>query len=349
MLKLTEKDYEFIRATYRSFGVTQGQNADASWRVVGQELERDGEYVCVIGAFDGFHKGHRTLIQKARNLADSNAQKLVVCMFDPDPAVYFQPELPNEELLVADERIALLLDAGADSCLCFSFNEHLAKLDYKDFLHMLQAMFNLKKLCVGYDFKLGAQGKGTFDKICDFGAQEGFEVVGVELLMQDLTESIKISSTTIRRALVEGDVEGAHGLLGHMSVIDGVVVHGRGEGTTFGFPTANISCSTRRVAPKSGVYAAWVSNGKTIWPSALHVGLPPTFNEGDAQVESWLLEAFLLDCNENLYGQDLRVFIVQKIGESQKFSSLNALESALRGYIEATETLLGQKAATLRF
>ncbi len=347
MLKLSQKDYDFIRASYDEFPTSYGEHGCISWKVVGNELDRQSEYVCVIGAFDGFHRGHLALIAQARALADDKNMKLVVCMFDPDPTIFFKPELPNEELLTADERIALLMNAGADSCVCFTFEKHLASLSYIDFLTHLQSMFNLKHLCVGTDFKLGARGEGSLDKIRAFGKQSGFEVNGVNLMMQQDIKDIKISSTTIREAVISGDIHLANELLGHLCLIDGVVEHGRGQGTTFGYPTANIMCSTRRVAPHDGVYAAWVSNGEHVWPSALHVGLPPTFNSSDAKLSNWLLEAFLLDCNENLYGQELRVFLTDKIGDTQKFESINALEIALQGYIHATEKLLGSSAVSL--
>ncbi len=347
MLKLSQKDLLFIKSTYEQFPVSYGKDHALSWRIVGDELDSDSDYVCVIGAFDGFHRGHLALLAEAKAIADDKNMKLVVCMFDPDPTIYFKPEVPNEELLTADERIALLMEAGADSCLCFTFNHHLALLDYKEFLNRLCLMFSMKHICVGLDFKLGARGEGTFDKLVAYGIKAGFEVSGVDLMMEKDFDNTKISSTTIREAIVDGDIQAANDLLGHFSLIDGVVEHGRGEGTSFGYPTANIMCLKRRVAPSNGVYAAYVSNGKRVWPSALHVGLPPTFDEGNIELSNWLLESFLLDCHENLYGQKLRVFLTDKIGETQKFESIDALERALQGYIEATEILLGDSAISL--
>ena len=347
MLMLSQKDLFFIESTYEQFPVSYGEDNALTWRVVGEKLDSNADYVCVIGAFDGFHRGHLALIAQARALADDKDMKLVVCMFDPDPTVYFTPDVPNEELLTADERISLLMDAGADSCLCFTFDQHLAPLGYEDFLNRLCSMFSMKHLCVGLDFKLGARGEGTFDKIVSYGIQAGFEVNGVDLMMQKGVGDTKISSTTIREAIINGDIHVANELLGHLSLIDGVVEHGRGQGTTFGYPTANIMCSKLRVAPSDGVYAAWVSNGKRVWPSALHVGWPPTFNNDKSELSHWLLEAFLLDCNENLYGQNLRVFLTDKIGETQKFESIDALERALHGYIQATENLLGNSSVSL--
>ncbi len=347
MLKLSQKDYDFILATYEHYPVSYDADSSISWRIVGEKFDANRDYVCVIGAFDGFHIGHRDLIAKARQLADEQDMKLVVCLFDPDPAIYFNPTSSNEELLTADERVALIMNAGADSCLCFTFDENLAPLGYKEFLDRLCSMFNLRQLCVGLDFKLGAKGEGSFEKIVSYGNEVGFSVVGIDLLMQQGVNDKKISSTTIREFIINGDIDSANQLLGHFSLLDGKVEHGRGQGTTFGFPTANIMCSRRRVAPASGVYCAWVSNGVRLWPSALHVGLPPTFNDEKSKLNDWLLEAFLLDCDENLYGQNLRVFLSDKIGESQKFDSISALEEALHGYINATKELLGDSSIVL--
>ena len=347
MLKISAHDRKFIQATYTSFPASYDSDGQLSWRVVGEPLDPQAQYVCVIGAFDGFHKGHQKLVDQARQLAQKDGSKLVICMFDPDPAVFFNPLAVNEELLCADERISLLMEAGAHSVLCFNFNEHLASLGYREFLLKLTSMFDLKRLCVGVDFKLGKQGEGRFERILAFGKEQGFEVTGVQLLMQDLEHGIKISSTTIRQCLIDGEIQKAIDLADHLTVIDGVVEHGRGEGTSFGFPTANIMCAHRRVAPSKGVYAAWVSNGQKVWPSALNVGLPPTFNDETEQMDAWLLEAFLLDCNENLYGQNLRVFLTTKIGDTQKFDSKVALETTLRGYIQATEDLLGDSSFSL--
>ena len=347
MLNLSQKDFEFIQSTYEHFPISYGEDSSISWKIAGASLDSASDYVCVIGAFDGFHRGHQALIAQAKAMADEKNMKLVVCMFDPDPTIYFKPNLVNEELLTAYERISLLLNSGVDSCLCFKFDEHLAPLSYKAFLDLLSGMFNFKHLCVGLDFKLGANGEGTFERIVSYGKESGFDVTGIDLMMQKELHAAKISSTAIREALIAGEIHRATELLGHLSLIDGVVEHGRGEGTAFGFPTANIMASRRRVVPDDGVYAAWVTNGQSIWPSALHVGLPPTFNSDDEKLSQWLLEAFLLDCNENLYGQELRVFLTDKIGETQKFESIDALERALHGYIHATEKLLGNTSVSL--
>ncbi len=344
---MPQKDFNFIMATYETFKESYGEDDLLSWKVVGQTIDSSCECVCVIGAFDGFHRGHRTLLDRARAIADERHMKLVVCMFDPDPAIFFNPQKKNEELLTSEERISLLMNAGADSCICFRFDANMASMDYKEFLDRLRSIVQLKELCVGYDFKLGAQGRGTFDKIVDYAHNAQFKVYGVDLMQEDVAPGVKISSTTIRKAIMRGDVRLANVLLGHFALVDGEVKHGRGEGTSFGYPTANILCSTRRVAPSNGVFAAWVSNGEKLWPSALHVGLPPTFNEKDARINNWLLEAFLLDCNEDLYGQQLRVFFVDKIGDTQKFESFDALERALQGYIVSTENLLGKSLVIL--
>lgn len=334
---------KFIQSTYATYNKINFSSDDVSWSLIGDDIDKDSSYVCVIGAFDGFHRGHRALIDQASSLAKQAGYKLIVCLFNPDPDLYFNPAASCEELLTAQERVCLIMDCGVDSCLCFDFNERLASMKYQDFLTLLMSIFDLKKLCVGLDFKLGAHGQGSFEKILDFGNSEGFDVVGVDLMMDECGTDHKISSTTIRRCLIDGNIDEANKLLGHMSIIDGIVEHGRGEGTSFGFPTANIMCSKQRVVPKQGVYAAWISDGTTIWPSALNVGLPPTFNTNQDELDKWLLEAFLLDCREDLYDKQLRVFLTHKIGETQKFDSIDTLEKTLRGYIKATDSLLGSQ------
>ena len=195
--------------------------------------------VCAIGAFDGVHIGHRALIARAHEEALARGDELVVVTFSPDPSAVLCPEHPQKMLLSDEGRLdALRSVEGVDRVIVLDFTSELAALSYERFVReTLGELMDLDVIVVGSDFRLGAGGAGTVDALSELGRIDGFDVIGMDLLDEG---GSPVTATRIRGLLGEGRVEAAAGLLDRCHFVTGEVVRGRGEGTGFGFPTANV-------------------------------------------------------------------------------------------------------------
>ena len=304
----------------------------------GCALGPDRDFVCVIGAFDGLHVGHRTIIESARSDAHRRGLPLAVVSFDPDPSEVLSHRPPLRLLSDAD-RVRSLALTGADAIIIFDFTWEFSRNSYVDFLDgMLGAVVRPVAIHVGSDFTFGADGAGTPEDIAELGRMRGFDAYGHDLIGW---EGAPVSSTRIRRLLMDGDPENAARLLRRHHFVRGTVEHGRGEGTGLGFPTANIALDPRDCIPADGVYACYLVDADAAWPAAVNVGIPRSF-----QVEPHaMLEANLIGFSGDLYGNDAEVVFVRYLRPPQKFGSRDALTSAVLANIEWTRKNLGNLGA----
>ncbi|OUO32299.1 hypothetical protein B5F85_07115 [Olsenella sp. An293] len=296
--------------------------------------------VCAIGAFDGVHLGHRALIAQAREEADARGDELVVVTFSPDPSVVLAPSHPQRMLLDDEARLrALGSAAGVDRLVVLDFTPGLASLPYDRFVReTLGELVDLDCIVVGADFRLGAAGAGDVAALSELGRIDGFDVVGMELADEG---GAPITATRIRALLAEGAVEEAAGLLGRCHYVSGTVEHGRGEGTGFGFPTANVRVGEGVALPAEGVYAGYVACGGVAWPAAINVGKPRSFSPGE-QGEPFL-EATLLGFKGNLYGSRVSVVFARWLRAPRTFGSVEELERVVLGNVDWVRSTLGEK------
>lgn len=301
--------------------------------------------VCAIGAFDGVHLGHRALIERAREEADARGDALVVVTFSPDPSVVLTPGRPQRLLLGDGDRVrALESIEGVDRVVVLDFTATLAALPYERFVReTLGGLMDLDVIVVGSDFRLGSGGAGTVDALSELGRADGFEVIGMDLLDEG---GSPVTATRIRGLLGEGRVEDAAGLLGRCHFVRGVVEHGRGEGTAFGFPTANVRVPDGLCLPAEGVYAGYVALSGTAWPAAINVGKPRSFSPGEEGEQ--FLEATLLGFDGDLYGDEVRVVFARWLREPRLFSSLEELERVVLGNVSWVRATLGERGIHLR-
>ncbi|MBP3893213.1 MAG: riboflavin biosynthesis protein RibF [Atopobiaceae bacterium] len=287
-----------------------------------------GPAVLAIGAFDGVHLGHRQLISASVEDARARNATSVVVTFDPDPSELFLGEAAQPRLLSISDRVAFCSSLGVDEVMVVPFTQDFAALDPDSFASFLdERLHGVRSVHVGSNFRFGAGGVGDVEALARLGSERGFDVTAHPLLSA-LGEPV--SSTRIRSLLLEGDVADARRLLGRCHYVRGSVAHGRGEGTSFGFPTANVCCDGRTCMPREGVYACIVTDGTTAWPSAANVGAPPTFSSHrDA-----FLEANLIGFEGDLYGSELLVIFVEWLRASRPFSSLDELERVVLGNID---------------
>ena len=285
--------------------------------------------VVCIGAFDGVHQGHRSLVAACVREAHAMAARAVAVTFDPDPSELFSAEGAEPQLLSISDRVCLLQELGIDEVLVFPFDHALAARTPEAFVELLEERLGpVVSVHVGKNFRFGARGAGDVATLEAIGTRRGFDVRAHSLACLD---GKVVSSTRVRALLARGEVGRAASLLGRCHFVRGWVDHGRGEGTSFGFPTANVRTAARTCMPSEGVYACIVSDGEHAWPAAANVGTPPTF---ESRRDACFLEANLIGFTGDLYGRELSVVFVAWLRASRPFSSLDELERTVLGNID---------------
>ncbi|MBR1830113.1 MAG: riboflavin biosynthesis protein RibF [Atopobiaceae bacterium] len=326
----------------RGFSWQEGPMGSRCLLLDGLRLGPGVNAVIAIGAFDGFHVGHRHLLDEARKDAKKRGALCLAVMFEPDPEELFLGASAPRRLLSCEDRARIIASAGADGVVMLHFDQTLAAMEPDGFVR--QVLFGVCRpvsVHVGGNFRFGHQGRGDQNTLRICGRSEGFEVVVHGLLNQ---KGSAVSSTRIRSLL--GEPEGlaeANELLGRCHFLRGVVEHGRGEGTTFGFPTANVRFPGLSCMPAQGVYAGFVTLGSSAWPAAINVGAPPTFSSPD----ELFCEANLIGFSGNAYDADVCVTFVRWLRASRPFSSLEELERVVLVNIDWVRTHLGDGAHSL--
>lgn len=286
-----------------------------------------------IGVFDGVHRGHQQIIQKLTAGAHAAGLPAVVLTFWPHPATV----LTSHEvkcLTMPDERVALLGALGVDVVVAQTFDRELASTSAQDFIARLKQHLGFGHLLIGYDFALGKGREGNAARLAELGKTLGYETDVIPALSD---ESGVISSTEIRKLVATGDVSVAGILLGHCYDLHGPVVHGDGRGKQLGFPTANINYPAQKILPANGVYACRVWVGEQAYAGAVNVGVRPQFHDkGGAP----LVEAYILDFDRDIYGQDIRLEFVERLREEKKFSSVDALIEQMHKDVDKTRSLI---------
>lgn len=296
-----------------------------------------------IGAYDGVHRGHQAVIAAVRETARRRDLQTAVVTFDRHPASVVRPESAPKLLTDLDQRLQLLEIAGVDLTVVVPFDQERARESAEDFIEtVLVDCLAARLVVVGADFHFGHRRRGNVELLTSEGARHGFDVEGMELVGADWHEAApdgRVSSTLIRRSLIEGDVARAAVLLGRHHEVRGTVAKGDQRGRELGFPTANLEVDDQIQLPADGVHAAWYvrSNGE-IHPAASSLGRRPTFY--DEQPHS-LVEAHLLDADLDLYGELAGVQFVERLRGQVKFASVDELVDQMHRDVERTRTILG--------
>jgi riboflavin kinase/FMN adenylyltransferase len=273
--------------------------------------------VVVIGVFDGVHKGHQALLNRAKEIADG--RPIVALTFDPHPRTVFAPDSVPPMLTTLADRVELLKIHNADQVAVMKFNEQFAAMSPEDFVkNILVDQLHVSTVIVGKNFTYGAKAAGNVDSLIKDGLKYNFTVDVQELAGGEEP----ISSSRIRNLVMEGKVEEARDLLSRPHRLDGVVVHGEKRGREIGYPTANIGKIDGQTIPADGIYAGWLTVGINFWPAAISIGTNPTF-EGDRgrQVEAYALDQQGLD----LYDKAASVEFGWYLRPTLKFNGLDEL------------------------
>ena len=290
--------------------------------------------VVAIGNFDGVHRGHQAVLGQAVNLAKANGLSATVLTFEPHPRTFFKSEAPVFRLTDAPVKAELLSKLGFDCVVEHVFDGMLASTPASDFVSdLLVEGFGVSHVVTGYDFHFGKGREGGPQFLMQAGETHGFSATIVTAFSDEGGEVV--SSSRIRDALARGDVGEASGLLGYSYRVRGEVIKGQQLGRTLGFPTANIALPEEATLAH-GIYAvrAGLEDGRLLNAAASY-GRRPTFDNGAA-----LLETFIFDFSEDLYGQTITVYLESWLRGEEKFDSVDTLvEQMKKDSIEAQNYL----------
>lgn len=277
--------------------------------------------VLTIGTYDGVHAGHQAIIQRINEIAKAVEGESVVLTFDPHPRLVLQPDNKDLKLIsTISEKIELFENFGLEHLVITPFSKDFAAMDAADYVEqVLVKKFRPKVIVIGYDHRFGKGRKGDIELLRKLGPKWGYTVE--EISVQTIDE-ISVSSTKVRNALLEGDIRSANQLLAHPFVLCGQVVHGDQIGRTLGFPTANIHVpDPHKLIPPPGVYAVRVQVKNRNLDGVLSISFRPTITDsGELRIE-----VYILDFNEDIYGENIRLTFVDHIRADAKFDSLEEL------------------------
>jgi riboflavin kinase/FMN adenylyltransferase len=306
------------------------------WRSLDEVPADLARTTVVIGNFDGVHRGHRTVISRARRVADGSGTPLVAVTFDPHPMAVLRPEHAPSTLTDLDTRASLLADAGVDHVLVLPFDRGVAAWSPEQFVDtVLVDRLHAAAVVVGANFRFGNKAAGDVALLRAVGEQRGFAAEGVELEGGPQVWS----STYVRTCLATGDVAGAAEALGRPFTVTGTVVRGDRRGRELGYPTANVPTSTMTAAPADGVYAGWLRRLDTgeRYPAAISVGTNPTFDgDRERRVESYVLDRDDLD----LYDVAVEVSFVERLRGMVAFDSVDKLVAQMADDVDRARELL---------
>ncbi|MEN3930017.1 bifunctional riboflavin kinase/FAD synthetase [Microvirga sp. W0021] len=292
-----------------------------------------GAYVA-IGNFDGLHRGHQYLIKTMEERARNAGKAATVLTFEPHPRAFFRPEETFFRLTAPEVKEVILKRLNIDGLFIKAFNQQLASKTAPQFMDMVHQDMKIGGVVVGHDFHFGKGREGTPEKLKQLCAERGMDCLVVEPLLE---KSEVVSSSAIRTALTEGNVQLANNLLGYRWFIRSTVVHGAKRGRELGFPTANLEleqgCTLRH-----GVYSvrARVSGGQII-DGVASFGKRPMFDNGKP-----LLEVNLFNFNNDLYGQVMDVEFIGWVRPEEKFDSLETLIAAINADARIAQEQIAQ-------
>jgi riboflavin kinase/FMN adenylyltransferase len=292
--------------------------------------------VATIGAFDGVHLGHRRLIERVRGTAQELSCPAAVVTFDRHPATVVRPESAPPLLTDLDRKLELLAQTGLDVALVVHFDEDRARDAAEEFVReVLVGCLAVRAVVVGHDFHFGYKRAGDVPLLQAMGAELDFDVTGVHLYTG---AGEAVSSTRIRGLLMEGRVADAAQLLTRPHQVRGPVIRGDGRGRQLGFPTANVQVAGEICLPNDGVYAGWYRRPDGVQrAAALSLGRRPQFYD---ETSSRLLEAHLLDFDDDLYGEEGRVEFVDRLRGQERFGSVEELCAQMARDVAAARALL---------
>ncbi len=289
--------------------------------------------VITIGTFDGVHLGHRHVLEYCKELSNRYSCTWLLYTFYPHPREVLGNG--NFKLLTTqEEKLFLLEKFGVEAVYIKEFTREFAQKTAKEFIEEeLIHKLNLRHLVIGYDHQFGKDRKGSYEVLKELATQYNFYLHRLE---PKYYGDITISSTKIRHAIEQGNIELANRLLGYSFLMMAEVTDGLKIGRKIGFPTANLKVTnSKKIIPPTGVYVVEVYYKEQQYKGVLNIGYRPTI---DIPEHPLTIEVHLLDFNETLYGEKLRIHFLHRLRDDIKFEDINALQRQIEEDIEATRT-----------
>ncbi|AAK79771.1 riboflavin kinase/FMN adenylyltransferase [Clostridium acetobutylicum] len=274
-----------------------------------------------IGSFDGIHMGHLSLIKKAISLSKKNNTMSMLSTFKEHPLNVINKSIVPKILMDNETKIEILKSIGLDILNFFDFNEEIMKMMPEDFILNMINHYNIDGIITGFNHRFGYKNSGDIHLLKTLSEKYGFELY---VLPPVSFKNDMVSSTRIRNCISDGNIEEANQMLLRPFSIKAKVIHGREIGRQIGFPTANLSYDNKFILPKIGVYYTTVEYNKITYKGITNVGTNPTVN-GDKLT----IETYILDFNQNIYDEEIRVNFVKKIRDQIKFESIEQLKVQL--------------------
>ncbi|MEI7907028.1 MAG: bifunctional riboflavin kinase/FAD synthetase [Bacteroidota bacterium] len=281
----------------------------------------DKNSVVTIGMFDGVHRAHQSIIHKAVEKAKRISGRSVVVMFEPHPKEVVAKGIKNIELLsTLDEKLQLIEKYGVDVTFVIPFTFEFSRLSFQEFYstYIVNGV-GVTEVIEGFNHQFGRDREGGMNQIVELGNQHNFSVEALAMIKE---ESIVISSSSVRDALLTGNISLANRMLGYEYTFSGTVVRGFGRGKRLGYPTANIKLDNpKKLAPQIGIYAVCIDVEGMQYNGMMSIGHNPTF--GDAQERT--IEVNIFDFDKDIYDETVTVRCIERTRNEKKFDSVDAL------------------------
>ena len=286
--------------------------------------------VVTLGMFDGVHLGHQKVIQEIIGTANTQGGGSIVVTFDRHPRSYV---LKNSQSCITslEHRLVLFKRLGVDITVVLEFNQKTAETEAEDFIaDIIHGWLGAKVVVLGFNCRFGKGRRGDASMVRNFAEECDFEVVSCEPVK---LEGEVISSTAIRKSIVQGELQKAKIMLGRPVSVLGTVIRGDGRGRDLGYPTANLNLH-HEIRPPTGVYATRAILGSKEYRALTNIGMRPTFKEASRDIEP-LVEVHVIDFDGSLYGEDLEVQFLYKLREEIRFRDVEELRLQLENDVAA--------------
>ncbi len=299
------------------------------------KFKKEKNVVITVGSFDGLHLGHQLILNKLIEISKLLNGKSLLLTFEPHPRNVVSKNFDFKILTTLEEKKILLEKFGIDILVIQNFTEEFSQKTSEEFIkEILVGKIGISHIVVGHDHKFGKDRMGDEKDLKEFGNKFNFDVTSVEAVVID---NMVVSSTKIRNALCDGDIEKANLLLGRNYTIFGKVVHGIKRGRLLGYPTANIEVfDNKKAIPKNGVYVVNVNLNNNNYSGIMNIGIRPTFENNNLRV----LEVNLLNFNEDIYEENIEVSFVKRLRDEIKFQSKDELINQIKKDIDKAREIL---------
>ncbi len=299
------------------------------------KLNYDKNTVITLGSFDGIHLGHKKIINKLLECSENSDCRNILVTFEPHPRLVLSTDFKLQLLTTMEEKMFLLDKLGVQNLLIIPFTKEFSNLSSEEFVkNYFVDKIGLTELVIGYDHHFGKNRDGDKNTLVNLGKKYNFRVSSVDAVK---INDQAVSSTRIRKSLLNGDIKTATDQLGRYYSFGGVVVQGDKRGRQLGYPTANIKPDNKfKLLPAIGIYAVRILVHGNWFKGVMSIGKRPTFyTDGDL-----ITEVFIFDFDQEIYNQTVSVEIVQRIRGEEKFSNINDLVNQIKKDVEDSKEIL---------